>query len=116
MIQNIWKDHKTQTQYHLVLHVHVYSMSLLYTSVIRSDWLPYKSNYTAFTGTLQNYVYFDSFPYVPKILDLNFMQTGHLILKFYIATLRGSFKKFPDCFHYLNVSCWIHIEIICGER
>ena len=39
------------------------------------------------TGTLQNYDHFDYFPYVPKILDLNFMQTGHLILKFYIETL-----------------------------
>ena len=56
-----------------------------------SDWLPYKSNRyqlcIAFTGTLQNYDYFDYFPYVPKILDLNFMQTEHLILKFNIATL-----------------------------
>ena len=35
----------------------------------------------AFRGTLQNY---DYFPYIPKILDHNFMQTGHLILKCYI--------------------------------
>ena len=41
----------------------------------------------AFTDTLQNYDYFDYFPYVPKKLDIHFMQTGHLILKFYIATL-----------------------------
>ena len=47
----------------------------------------------AFTGTLQNYDYFDYFPNVAKFLDLNFMQTGHLILKFYIATL---------CFHILR--------------
>ena len=47
----------------------------------------------AFAGTLQNYDHFDYFPYVPKILDLNFMQKGHLILKFYMATL---------CFHILR--------------
>ena len=47
----------------------------------------------AFTGTLQNYDYFDYFPYVTKILELTFVQTGHLILKFYIETL---------CFHILR--------------
>ena len=37
----------------------------------------------------------------------------HFLLE---CSLRGSFKKFPDCFHNLNVSCRIQIEIICGER
>ena len=32
------------------------------------------------------------------------------------SDIRGSFKKFPDRFHYLNASCRILIEIICGER
>ena len=43
-----------------------------------------------------------------------------LLQKMTISTknkvVRGSFKKFPDCSPYLNVSCRIHIEIICGER
>ena len=30
--------------------------------------------------------------------------------------VRGSFKKFPDCFHYFNTSCRIQKEITCGER
>ena len=30
--------------------------------------------------------------------------------------VRGSFKKFPDCFIYLNISCRILIKVIYEER
>ena len=37
----------------------------------------------------------------------------HYFSPFFAQNIRGSFKKFPDCLHYLNDSCRIQIEIIC---
>ena len=41
----------------------------------------------AFTGNLQKYELADYFPKIRKILDLNFMQTSHFLVKFYTPTL-----------------------------
>ena len=66
-----------------------------------------------FCSKNREYQYYDVCP--PKLAHVPASRYYCVVTRSY-HNVRGSFKKFPDCFHYLNVSCRIQIEIICGER
>ena len=102
----IQPEHNKITYYYMyVVYIYIqYSMSLWYTSVIRSYLLPYKLN--RYHLLCEKHLQVISkcmhkliiFPIKPNFLDLIFIQMGHFLGKFYTSTL------------YFNIFRWIPYE------
>ena len=104
-VEGPYNPNTTRSPITACIHIYIqYSMSLWYTSVIRSYLLPYKLN--RYHLLCEKHLQVISkcmhkliiFPIKRKFLDLIFMQIGHFLVKFYTSTL------------YFNIFRWIPYE------